>query len=524
MPILGLHTKKELAAAIEEAVKAAAPRHLLLGSGPDRWDMPDMSTFREQAELFRRLPALSTAVEMLVDGAALIDVDVYSVTDDEEKDIPNHPLEGLLKAPNPLQSAIEFWGETIGHRVLSGNCYWWYNKTNAKAQPDEVFVIPPDKIQPVPDERLYLRGYIYDTGDGRRMPLEAWEVEHFKRFNPFNRFVGLSVLEALAVIAEGDVKATEWNTKLFAKNNARLPGILSFADPINDTDWERLKKEFKDAADKREQIMLRGTGQGGIDWKQSTGTQREMEFLEGRMFTKREVWDAIAPGLSSMLDPSATEASSKTGEQVFRNFALYTRVIKPIESKLNRKDRSLVNPGLVQVYGDNLKLCFEDFRVSDRAMELQERSYYDAVHTVAEIRMEKYGDEPLGDERDNLFPAEIKAGVIKQQEQLATQPVQNDPQPVQQQEPQDEQPQGKAYVADLIKWRDKARKRGAGKVTEYESDTIPAAVKAAILAELPTTKTGNDIKILFARHMHEEPKSDIAPLVMLLEAALKANE
>jgi HK97 family phage portal protein len=511
MPIFGLHTKAEVEALLNaaKANETNAP-HLLAGAGVERYEMPDLSLFRNQSELFRRIPAMSTAVEMLVDGASMIKVSVQRrMANEENKDVPNHPLELLLQSPNPVQSAIEFWGETILFRILPGNCYWWYNKASQFAPPDEIWIIPPDKITPVPDERLYLRGYLYDPGDGRKIPLETWEVEHFKRVNPFNRFIGLSVVEALAISAIGDIKANEWNTKLFAKNNARLPGILAFADPINDTDWTRLQGEVKDATEKREQIMMRGVGKGGVEWMQAAATQREMEFLEGRTFTKREIWDAIAPGLSSMLDPSATEASSKTGETVFRSYALYNRVVIPIESKLNKKD------GLAQTYGKRYVVKFDDFRITDKAMELQERDKYDAVHTIEEIRKEYYGDKPLGDERDNLLPSELKSSGFGQ----PSQPEMEKPEEQKQMEEtrvEDEEP-AKSYRADLIKWREKARKRGAGKVTLFEGD-IPADIKSEIIAELPNTKTNNDIKLLFAKYIHDEKNE----LTELLETALKA--
>jgi len=517
MPFLGLYTKREVEVALK-AVQVTA-RHLLAGAGTEKWEMPDPSIFRNQAELFRRLPDIGIAVEMLMNVGSMLAFQVMQrLSNEEEMEIPNHPLELLLTTPNPTQSGMEFMQDTLGFFSLNRNAYWWYNKTGPDAIPNEIWIIPPDKIVPVPNEKLYLLGYLYDTGNGQKISMETWEVEHFKGFNPFNRFVGLSLIEALAVSAMGSIEARKWNTKLFGENNARLPGILAFKDQINETDWIKLQEDAKDNAAKRQMMMLRGVGQGGVEWMQASATHREMEFLEGLQDTKRLIWDFIAPGLSSMLDPSATEASSKTGETVFRNYAVYPKM-KYIESRLNRRDRLGENIGLVQSYGDNLFIRAEDIRITDRVLELQEHEKYSLVHTIDEIRREKYGDLAIGDARGRLLPAEVQAArvpfenesdgkgkIMRGETQAgAKKAIQTD------------------YVPDLIKWREKALKRGAGKVVDYESELIPIDVHGDIVAALPATKSKTDIRLLFQKYIVHRQDDNVI-LITLLEHALDKYE
>jgi phage portal protein BeeE len=83
---------------------------------------------------------------------------------------------------------------------------------------------------------MYLRGYLYETDWGEKFPVELDQVVHFKRWHPLNQFVGLSPLESLAVVSQGDLAMQKWNTNFFDKNNAKIPGILAFADPIQDSD------------------------------------------------------------------------------------------------------------------------------------------------------------------------------------------------------------------------------------------------------------------------------------------------
>lgn len=521
----GIYTRQQVSEINSqlEAIKAriANAPHLLAIARKEQWELGgygNYDVYENQAQLYRKLPAISTAVEMLSNVGALVEVEVEKrVEGEESEDVPNHPLELLLRNPNPLQSGIEFMQDTIGYRALAGNAYWWLNRASKNAPPDEIWIIQPNQILPVPDERMYLRGYMFDNGMGDQFPLETWEVVHFKRFNPFSRFVGLSVIEALAVTALGDLGSHRYNADLYNENNARLAGILAFADPINDPDWERLKLEARDRSAKRETMMLRGVGTGGVNWMQNASTHREMEFIEGMNFSKREIWDAIAPGLSSMLDPSATEASSKTGRDTFNDFAVWP-LMCTMASKINSKN------GLMSAYGDEYCLKFEDIRSRDRALELQEQKQFAESHTIDEIRQEHYGDKPIGDERGKLLPVQVNAqsgGIQESPQPAKTQPAE---QPVQS-TPQDNAVDAqKAYIVELNKWQRAALKKGAGKVVKWDTDIIPPSVAKAITDKLPACKSENDVRLLFARYETPSKGSEIESLRVILETAIKAMQ
>ena len=102
-------------------------------------------------------------------------------------------------------------GTSANWLALTGNAYWWLNAPSRDAPPTEIWLIPPDKLTPLPDGRMYVRGYEYRDGAySETLPVE--EIVHFRRFHPNNDFVGLSPVEALATIATGDMKMQQWNT------------------------------------------------------------------------------------------------------------------------------------------------------------------------------------------------------------------------------------------------------------------------------------------------------------------------
>ena len=285
------------------------PGWLLADANAERFNVPTGALFEAQAELMQRLSWVNIAVSLISRSAAVLDLNVLRMEGEETVDIPNHDFERLLWHPNPLQSRFEFLESTFAWRCLTGNCYWWLNRSSEKAEPSEIWIIPSNKIAPVPDDKMYLKGYVYDYGAGT-MALEPWEIVHFKSFHPLNPWVGLSPIEALAIIATADLEMQKWNLQLFGENAARLPGILAFASNINDSEWAKMKLDINDKASKRQIMMLRNTQSGGVQFIQAAVSQKDMEFLASRQATKEEIFNAFGPGLVAMLDKNATEANA----------------------------------------------------------------------------------------------------------------------------------------------------------------------------------------------------------------------
>ena len=490
------------------------PGFALASAGANKFSSPDPSLYKNQAELYRRVPGVSTAVDMISRGAADSRLQVFRLEGEDKFAIPNHPLETLMKKPNPLDSSYEFRTATTNFRQLAGNCYWWLNKANENAEPTEIWVIPPHKIRPVPDEKLYLAGYIYDPGDGNEIPLDIWEIVHFKRFNPFDEFVGLSAIEALAVTALGDIEARKWNTRFFGENNGRLEGMITFADNIINKDWEQLKRDFKDASKKREQMMLRGVGKGGVDWHQSKATPREMEFLEGLEMNQETIWSVLAPGLASMLAVNSNEANARVGEAIFTNKTVWPWL---------EEAASKINHSILPFFGDNLIAEYEDIRIADRALELQEMAQYEKSHTVDETREKWYMSEPIGDERGRLLVAEVGRSGGDQVSESVTATPQNAS--IEESKPEDtaDEPVKSELEIDLDKWRRKASKR-IGESVPFESKHVPHAIKRKVLDGLEACKDKADVSAVFGAVLDVpvEKTEDMTPLLMLLDDAIKA--
>ena len=368
-----------------------------------QWAIPDGAMWEHQSELYRRLSWVQIAVSTVAQVAATTPFNVYQIRGEEQDDVPNHPFEMLLNHPNPLDSRFELLFSTFAFEALTGNAYWWLNKSNEAAQPSEIWVMEPHKVQPVPDGNQYLRGYVYRPAMGIEIALEPWEVVHFRRFHPLDRFVGLSPIEALATVAEGDMGMQRWNSNYFSKEYAKPAGALAYSDPVEPTEWKRMQAETQRqfGGTKRNLLMLQNVGKGGVSWIPMNTTHRDMEFLQGRTFTREEIFAIYAPGLASILAVNATEANSQAGKGTFLEFAVWPQLVKAAEK---------ISNDVLPIYGDKLTGEFEDIRITDRAMQLAEQKAFAQVHTIDEIRQKHYGSQPLGDERGALLPAEVTKG------------------------------------------------------------------------------------------------------------------
>lgn len=455
----------------------------------DRWDMPDPANIEKQARIYAALSWVQIAISHVAQGVAKTPFKVYQSGGRELSVIPNHPFLDLLKNPNPLQSRYELWSATVSWKKAAGNCYWWLNKKAEDAPPDEIWIIPAQDMQPVPDGNMGIQGYLYDDGSGTRYALEPWQVCHFKTWNPFNKYVGLSAIQSLMLDAMGDLGAQEFNARFYDKGTIKGRGILAFADAIDDGKWGRLREDWKEQHGGRNNnpvVFLRSVGAGGVQWLPTQLSQAETKYLEVREFTKAEVFALLAPGLSSILDKNATESNATTGKDTFLELA-----VAPELSVIDEKVSQVILPS----YGDGLVGQFDSVERVDTQIELEEQDRYERTHTVDEVRKKYYQDAPIGDERGKLLPAEVGKGLTdaRKPEDKPPPPVINNTPPV--------DPTATGKAEDLRRWKTVALKAlAAGKAPgsrPFDPDFLSDGEAMRVRAGLLHATTEEQVKAVF---------------------------
>lgn len=516
----GYISEKQFTRRVEEAVKTELVKNLpyFLGETADamRFNMPDPSVYANQSDLYRLSPILGTAVELLSNDVATAQFNVKRRVGEEVRDIPNHDFEILIRNPNPADSGLEFLANTVSSYKLNGNAVWWLNRESQYDVPEEIWPLPFSMLSPVPDKRMYIDHYDYFPGNGRTIQLKTWQLVHFRTFNPNNRFIGLSMIESLAVTLSGDQGMRRTNTVTYNDHNGAPPSIIAFKDWIGDPQWEDTKKEIRDSAAKNRVMTLRGVGDG-VSWLQRQISSKDMEYVANLQENLTTVFNRACPGLLAMLEPSATEANALAARATYAEKTLW-----PTMEAIAQK----VTSDILPAYGRKLIGVFTDPRVVDKKINLEEQAAFERTHTIEEVRKEYYQDEPIGDERDKLLPVQVNAqsgGIQKPPEpKIPQQPQQiqdnakienNNPQVKKPTDEEANNPQD-AATQDLAKMERKAVKR-VGKAIDFASENIPYDLMESIKSELPRCKVEADTRAVFARarqNLNPARKSEVLEL------------
>jgi HK97 family phage portal protein len=489
----GYISEKDFNFRLSEAIKfelnKAMPKWLGETADAARWDMPDPSIFATQADMYRLSPILGTAINILGNDIGTSKINIKRMVGEETRDIPNHDFELLIRNPNPADSGIEFLQYTASNYLLNGNAIWWLNRKEQNDVPDEMWAIPFSMITPVPDQRLYIDHYDYFPGNGKeKMRLETWEIVHFKTYNPNNRFIGLSPLESLAVTLKGDLAMRKTNTVNYAEYGGAPQSILAFKEYVNDPAWTDVKAEVRQAAKRNEMMMLRGVGDG-ISWLQRALSNKDMDFVAGLKQNMTDVFNRMCPGLISMLSENATEANALAARATYSEKTLW-----PLMEVIAQKITSDILPA----YGRKIIAVFDDPRVVDKAIKLQERAADEKIMTMEELRKEYKQLEPFGDERDNLLISQINSATGKPVPPPVAPPIQPPAENiVDNSKPADNSIE--AQKADLARWKRYAiRTFGRdGFPRMFACDNIPPYMMNGIITKLSACKTVANVADVF---------------------------
>ena len=322
--------------------------------------------------------------------------------------IENHPLEQLISNPNPLTSRFELFEQTLGSLELHGNAYWFLSG-DALGRPRQIWVLRPDRVSIVPDRKRVVGGYLYQI-DGQFIPLDAIEVIHFRRWHPGNDFYGLSPIAAARSAVLSDRHMADWNRNTFGKDQAVPAGIVNIHDFISDTDFERMKREWRQnyGGSGRKTAFLRG---GAIEWQNIGLSHTDLDFLQGRRAQRDEILNIFGIPVA-LVSENATEANAKVAERLFIERTLYPKLVR-IAQKISQE--------LLPFYADNLVAEYEDIRPTDTQARLAEiRSAY-PILSINEMRSRYFqlppvtwGDVAVGSPHPKPLPQnEGEASTVK---------------------------------------------------------------------------------------------------------------
>lgn len=304
-----------------------------------------------------------------------------------DKEVESHEVLDLLNDVNPNTTRYELFMGTQAFLDLTGNAYWYLARDKDGAgKIRQIYLLQPEKMSIAVNKEngMSIAGYIYNNGKDK-IPFNPNEILHFKNFNPNggypNPHKGVGIVQSALWAIETDNEARTWNYSFF-KNNAKPDGILSTEGTLTDAQYERVKSNWKTkygGADKNGTMAIL---EGGLKWIETSKTQKDMDFLGQRTFSRDEIMSLFrVPKTILGITDDVNRANAEASEYVFAK-----RTIKPLMTRFV----TILNEYLLPEYGSDLRFEFEDPTPEDRLAELQEYSLgHNKWLTTNDIRREE---------------------------------------------------------------------------------------------------------------------------------------
>jgi HK97 family phage portal protein len=235
----------------------------------------------------------------------------------DKKLVETGPLVQLFETPNPMMSGAQLIEATFIYLGLCGEAFYIAERKNPREVPKELWTFHPNRFKEVVDKDTGLiAGWTYEKG-GKKVPFEAHEIIFFRYFNPYHEYRGLAPLQAAQAGIDQDFWASRYNAAFF-KNNAQPGGILETSANLGDEEFKRLLAQWNDrhqGANKAHAIALL---EGGVTYKQTGLSQKDMDFLEQRKFNREEIMAAFKVPKSELgIYEDLNFATAKTQDRVF---------------------------------------------------------------------------------------------------------------------------------------------------------------------------------------------------------------
>lgn len=287
--------------------------------------------------------------------AAELGADFEEVTD-------GHPLLELLARSNPYTNGYDLTVLRVVWQELTGNAYLHIVQSPALGRPSELWPMPPQWTEIIPDEQRFIAGFRYGRSFEGRIDMEPEEVIHFKRPNPRDLFYGMGKLEAAWGAAEANAALHEMDLSFFA-NHARPDHALVVKGNASDEQLEALEKQI--------QTKLRGTRKSGHFLVTTADIElKPMQFPTKDLSGREEIVEEIAAVFGvpvSMLKANDPNLASAT--QGFAGWREMT--VLP----LCRMDEEVLNQRLLPLFGieGDAVLAYDNPVPANRVQDLTER-------------------------------------------------------------------------------------------------------------------------------------------------------
>lgn len=247
-------------------------------------------------EPYRQHPVVYAAVSAVATNISHVPLEFFPKSDKKKERPVEESLPAALLANPGGQDDVygnQLLEGTVVNLELTGNAFWFLDGLAQRSPtgprfPTSLKMLDPRRVRPV-SERGKLVRWEYRTGyDTFLVPLE--KMVHFKYFNPYDETWGLGPLQAAIVEVTGDFKAAQWNERFF--DNSALPaGLLTpkVGQILQAEAIEKFRIQWENRHRGAAKHGALGVTTTAFDYLDLGLSQKEMDFLEGRNFSREQI-------------------------------------------------------------------------------------------------------------------------------------------------------------------------------------------------------------------------------------------
>ena len=247
--------------------------------------------------------------------------------------ILRHPALDLLYRPNNFMSGRSLRQWIIASLELTGNAYILKDKLNSRGEPGELFPLLSQLVEIIPGKTPEepIAGYKYRAG-AKTAYYKASDIIHFKYFNPFDFFYGLSPLAAARKSIENLDKAETYN-RAFFDNCGTLSGILYTEGKLDDQARTRLmnawNSKYRSAAKAHQVALL----EGGLKWQNTALSQKDMDFISSMQLSRETILAVfhVPPALVGVFEHSP-QFTTKEQQRIFWQTCIHPKQTLMLET------------------------------------------------------------------------------------------------------------------------------------------------------------------------------------------------
>jgi HK97 family phage portal protein len=327
---------------------------------------------------------LFAIVSRLAEATAAVDWKLYrkgrpGIDPEEREEVPSHAALTVWNRPNDFMTRQELVASFQQHLDLVGEG-WIVTAVNRVASrlPIELWPVRPDRIEPLPDPKEFLTGYLYTGPDGQQIELAKERVIQLCMPNPLDPYRGLGPVQALLTDLDATRYSAEWNRSFFL-NSAEPGGIIEYERRLSDEEFDevsaRWAEQHKGVANAHKVAIIE---QG--KWVDRKYSMRDMQFTELRTVAReiiREAFGFPKPLLGAVDD--VNRANAEAAEVMFARWLVIPR-LERIKQALNNDFLPLFGTAGVGVEFDYCNPVPNDREADDRERESKAGSFVALVN------------------------------------------------------------------------------------------------------------------------------------------------